>query len=617
MKNASVSGTVLAVLAGLMLGIFLQLRLFNDGLPGWRHIVTSDGRGYYAYLPAFLLDRDPTFRVTAARERAFLGDPGYVPSYLVGENGLQVNKYFIGEALLLTPFFLTGTLAEWLSGAGRHGLYPAGYTAWQQIMTGLGTLFYLFAGLVYLRRLLFHFKTADRVAAVVITVILAGTNLFYYSLWQPTMSHTFSFFAVNGFLWYMTKTMPGWQPGDALRAGLFLGLAGLIRPTNLVIVLLIPFLATDRATLIQAARTAWQRHTAPILFLAAATAVLLLQGLAWYAQTGRLLVWSYQGEGFDCGSPRFADVLFSFRKGLFIYTPVLLLTAAGFIYMAARRPTRFIGAALFFAAATWIIASWWNWYYGDGFGMRPFIDYYGVFAIILAAGMGWPRHRASLAAWGMLLIPAIMVNMVQTWQYTHGVIQPNSMNEAKYRHIFLRTDPAVLRSLGGNDEMASFSTDLRKPAGIFQHDFEKEKPGWSAPRVISTASASSGSHAGFTGAGTPFSPGIAVRAADITPVPGAWFIRGEVMIRDSARGASDETLVVLSMDSVAPGRNWWMGFRINDVPAGHLPMWSRRTFAVMTPRIFNPEGILKVYLWNTGNKPLLLDDFRVEVFGER
>jgi hypothetical protein len=37
----------------------------------------------------------------------------------------------------------------------------------------------------------------------------------------------------------------------------------------------------------------------------------------------------------------------------------------------------------------------------------------------------------------------------------------------------------------------------------------------------------------------------------------------------------------------------------------------------MTPVIGNHRGILKVYLWNIGKKPLLTDDFRLFIYAPR
>ena len=92
-----------------MLAFFASNRLFRGDLAGWKLIISSDGLGYYAYLPAMLIDHDVTYNKVTEREKKILGYNRYEPGYLVKSGNRVVNKYFAGEALLLLPFFLLAT----------------------------------------------------------------------------------------------------------------------------------------------------------------------------------------------------------------------------------------------------------------------------------------------------------------------------------------------------------------------------------------------------------------------------------------------------------------------------------------------------------------------------
>ncbi len=595
-----------------MLAFFLSMRVFNDGVPGWKSIITSDGRGYYAYLPALLIDHDPTFARVAEKEARLLAYPHYKPGYLVHSGKQKVNKYFVGEALLLFPFFLTGTLCSWFAGTDING-----YSFFFQVFTGIGTLFYLFLGLIFLKRVLESMQIRAMVVSLTLAAVLLGTNLFYYSLWQPTMSHVFSFFAINGFMYYTTRAIREWSIKTASLMGFFLGVICLVRPTNIVAVLLVPFLSGEPKSFSRFIGCAVAKKTSLILFGVIFIAVLAVQGLVWYIQTGKLIIWSYHGEGFNFGSPEIVNVLFSYRKGLFTYTPLILISLLGLVPLLLRRWLQLASMCGFLILGTYVIASWWNWYYGDGFGLRAFIDYYGVSAILLATAINFTRSKAILAGWTILLTLLVAFNFLQTWQYTHRVIQPNSMNSLKYHHIFMRTDSAVINCLGGNEELPDYIIEPGSPARAYFNNFEHDQASWINNCIVKTPSAYSDSCVGYLDSTHQFSPGIAARASLFGQLPSSYFIRGEVMIRDSIPGASNDILVVLSMDSISPGENWWQGFRLNDVPTKNAGLWSKRQFSLMTPVISNPGGILKVYLWNTGKKTLLMDDFRVVVFGRK
>ena len=82
--------------------------------------IRSDGAGYYAYLPAVLLDHDVTMRRTVAR--SFAGDvyalPGVRPT---APGGDLLDQFPVGEAVLTAPFFAVGHLVARADGVRANG----------------------------------------------------------------------------------------------------------------------------------------------------------------------------------------------------------------------------------------------------------------------------------------------------------------------------------------------------------------------------------------------------------------------------------------------------------------------------------------------------------------
>jgi hypothetical protein len=116
MQHQKYPKIVLYCLACLMLAFFASNRLFRGDLAGWKLIISSDGLGYYSYLPALLIDQDVTYHKVTERETKILGYKRYEPGYLVKSGDRVMNKYFAGEALLLLPFFLLATFFSWIGG---------------------------------------------------------------------------------------------------------------------------------------------------------------------------------------------------------------------------------------------------------------------------------------------------------------------------------------------------------------------------------------------------------------------------------------------------------------------------------------------------------------------
>jgi len=591
-----------------VLAFFINKRIFEGDGMGWRGIITSDGRGYYAYLPALIIDGDPTFGKVAARESAMQG-PGYAPGYLVEINGHPVNKYFAGEALLLLPFFLLGFVLSLLIGTPLDG-----YSFFFQISAGIGALFYLMMGLVYFSRILQYFHVRPFVLAWMPPVLLFGTNLFYYSLWDPTMSHLYSFFAINGFLWYSLAAIRDWNNRYAILTGLFLGLTVLIRPINGTVIALIPFLAHDLTTLGRFLQTLWCKKKVTWLFLLIFTLLILIQPTLWFIQTGKFLLWPYHNEGFRFDRPEIFNSLFSFRKGLFVYTPLIFLSWLGLGYLAVANRLRFFSMLVFMALSTYIISSWWSWYYGDGFGLRAYIDYYGIYFLLLALSLNQLRRKMQQALLVLLVFPLVFLNLFQTWQYTHDIIHPNSMDFEKYAWVFLKADSASVKCLGEPMEIADYTVDLKSPDFILQNDFEKEYNFWNNLSTVSSSRSYSPNHVGYLDSIHPFSPGLEIPTDKLGSLPSRFFVEGSLQVWDSISGASNKALVVLSMENITAGVNYWQGFLLNKVPRNDIKRWRECLFSLTLPEIANPGGILKIYVWNTGKGPFLLDDFRIRLY---
>jgi hypothetical protein len=83
--------------------------------------IRSDGVGYQAYLPAFFIDHDLTFKTYGAR--LFNGTiPTWTGIVFTPAEGKYLDKYPIGTALLQCPFFFVADRAATAFGFERSGM---------------------------------------------------------------------------------------------------------------------------------------------------------------------------------------------------------------------------------------------------------------------------------------------------------------------------------------------------------------------------------------------------------------------------------------------------------------------------------------------------------------
>ncbi len=170
-----------------------------------------------------------------------------------------------------------------------------------------------------------------------------------------------------------------------------------------------------------------------LLLLMAVTAVIvwLPQMVYWKEMTGHWLWFSYgSDERFFFGDPAIVKGLFSWRKGLFIYTPLMIFSFAGIIALWIRRSPHALAITTFVPLNIYIIFSWWCWWYGGGFGQRAFIDSYALMAVAAAALLSQSfsagRRFFSVAVMTAFLLFATL-SIFNNIQYYHGAIHWDSM----------------------------------------------------------------------------------------------------------------------------------------------------------------------------------------------
>lgn len=172
-------------------------------------------------------------------------------------------------------------------------------------------------------------------------------------------------------------------------------------------------------------------------------AILSIQLLFYKLSTGNYLVYSYIGEGFDFTNPHFFKILFSFKKGLFLYTPVYFLAFLGSIYLWKPERFRFFAWILFFIVITWVFSSWSNWWYGGSFSSRVYIEYLPVFMFVLALALMKVVNLKVRKALVLILLMLVVICQIQTYQYRYNHIHWSDMDKQKYFEVFLRVDRLI------------------------------------------------------------------------------------------------------------------------------------------------------------------------------
>jgi len=418
LKKVSLSWLAICIIGFFVVDRHLQYELWDksDG------VFVSDAREYYSYLPAYFIEDDMSFSFLET-------EPQKAGNYsLKAFENFRLIKMTSGLSILSAPFFL---LAHWLVPG------ETGFESQYKLAMICSSLFYLLLGFFFLKKLLINYFD-ELTTGIVLLIVGLGTNLWYYSIEEVLMSHVFSFSLVSIFLYHTLKkkseyTGVLWW----LVFGLLVGFISLVRPTNILIVIVPIFY--KRKELLKILKI---NSRLIVLSIIVAFLVWLPQLFYWKLNTGNWFFFSYGEEGFNFLAPEISKGLLSYRKGWFVYTPLMLLIFPGFFFLYKQNRILFLPFAVFSLLSIYVTFSWWCWWYGGSFGSRPMIDFYALYAFVLAFLIKEVLNKKFWVYVPFLCIIfcGIQLNRYQTQQYRWKIIHWDAMTKEAYFFTLLE-DP--------------------------------------------------------------------------------------------------------------------------------------------------------------------------------
>jgi len=409
------------------------------------NVLCYDVFGYYMYLPLGFKYHDLTIQnqeqLTSLLHHYHASETFY--QALRWENGNMVMRYPIGLAVLYAPFYFIGDLAAHLTGQPADG-----FSRPYQLSVLYGCLIYTLIGLHFLRKVLVHFFS-DKAAALTLLGIGLGTNYFFHvsSHGQGAMSHNLLFSLYAAIVYLTIRWHTSFRMRDMLLLGICCGLTALCRASEIICVV-IPLLygISNVASFKQKVHLLWAYKGQVVVFAFVVMAVGFIQlGYYKYA-SGHFVINPYgagnPGEGLEFLHPHILEVLFSFRKGWFIYTPLMLFVVLGFHGLYRRNRDLFLPVLVFGLLSLYIVASWSCWWFGTCFGNRGLIACYAV----LSLPLGYFFEDVLQRKVRYLVLPVfvlfIALNLFQTWQVRESILDATNVSRAYYFSMFLQTKPA-------------------------------------------------------------------------------------------------------------------------------------------------------------------------------
>jgi hypothetical protein len=369
-----------------------------------RPLVRGDGVAYLAWTDSVALDHD--FNLENQFEKLSV-----VNTYQIivnWHNGRYVNGFPFGVAFLQYPFYKLGHLFLQLNWLNLNPDYfhqmqgvPLPYSFWAMVGANLMGLTAVVLAWFTARRL-----TSPWMATVVAWAVYFGSPLFYYTTVSPLNSHSAGAVCAAVFLFLALRgtgglTREASRPRETrpllwLGVGVSAGLMTLSRWQLLLVAVPVWALMT------------WRREWRGLLYATPAAALTLLPlPLVWnyLFDTPFTIPYDITSSGSFLHPPIHAGHVLAFT----LYnSPILTLSIAGLIPLWRRnRPWTLVFGTIILLQVL-INGAALDWWAGESFGMRRMSELYFVYAVLVAATIGYlpksPRRRAAILLRGLLLL---------------------------------------------------------------------------------------------------------------------------------------------------------------------------------------------------------------------
>jgi hypothetical protein len=399
-------------------------------------VIEWDVKSYYAYLPAAFIYHDLSLGFVNT-------NPEYFNKWIwpiITPTGKKAILTTMGLSVLYTPFFLIGHAVAAIS----PKYLADGYSYPYHVALQFGAYIYFLISLLILRKILLKYFD-DKITALTLLALGAGTNLFFYVSYNACMPHAYNFFLIVLFIYYLEKWTAKISFKTTILLGLIGGLIALIRPTNIVVLLLIPLWQvgswTDFKEKVNVLFSNWY-HV--LLMAAAFVLVWVPQFTYWKHVSGQFFYFSYgvRNDRFYFDNPQIWKILFSYEKGWFVYTPLMLVAIFGLYSLYKKKIKLTLPIAIYLSVMVYVLSSWWCWWYGGSFGQRSMVDFYGLMAIPLAALIDAGLKKKWLKYGTIVLLTLLIAfNQFNIKQYRNMAISYWWMNKEGYWENFLKVRP--------------------------------------------------------------------------------------------------------------------------------------------------------------------------------
>ncbi len=298
-----------------------------------KHAIYGDGNGYYVYTQSLYFDHTLNSDAIYKHLENFEGR-NYTFSRVFWNP--KANPYLIGTGII------------WLPSMAFMSLFSMDrFDVIYELGPGITGIILMLSGFYFLEKHLITLFNKGVVFWAILTIFF-GSNVFYYTAFEPALSHQPAFFIISYLLYQTTK-----KSRNIFLVGLLSGLLAIVRIADIIALLTILYMMKIKIKEI---------YKLLFGFIIAISPQIYTQYYFYHNILTNPYLTGASGT-WRVSINHLLEYLFSIKRGLFIWTPVFVM---GIVGLVKSKKTVIIVSILL----AWFIHSSWSAYLSAGFGQR-------------------------------------------------------------------------------------------------------------------------------------------------------------------------------------------------------------------------------------------------------
>ena len=475
-------------------------------------------------------------------------------------------------------------------------------------------------GLLFLWRCLLSIFP-EATTALLMTLVVLGTNYFQVITGNSPSPVNYLFTCYALILWFTIKWHEKQEWLSACLLGVMLGLTILISPADFAVIL-IPFFwnVMDRNSFIEKMKF-FKKHIQQVA-LSFLLMIMLLAPLffAWNFFMNEFHYFGYSGKGLVYLLARyFWQVLFSFKNGWLIYTPLMIFLVAGFYMLGEKNKKIYYPVFFLFLVNFFYFSSWSSFHSHVNLGFQALVPTYVILSIPIGYLLSYILDRGifSKIFAGLVFGFFVILNLLQTWQYEKGILIPDVMNAGYYSALFGRTSVPVMEMIKidysrvNPDILLTEEREFKK-SELLTYDFENRSADYS--HHLEGEIVKNGKNALQLDSTFQFSPALDKHYGEIMNKKfiglrlSAW-----IYSRMPFRG--NKTHIVFTSEHLKKNYR----YRAIGLDTLHLVpgKWNQIVMNYLLPIDPEPDDRILGYIYYTGKDRIYVDDLKFELFEQK